>query len=117
MSTGHSDAAFQEAEAVIQAQSNQAAKGERRLNTFGEPVLLYCTHFVSPRTSSGNVASRVSNSSLVSAAQSDAASQTFALVKDQVSNFAHHSKVLMDVLDEVAKAHPFIRRKSVELLA
>ena len=30
-------------------------------------------------------------------------------MKDQVSNFVQHSKVLMNVLDEVGKAHPFIQ--------
>ncbi|KAI0699891.1 hypothetical protein C8T65DRAFT_296383 [Cerioporus squamosus] len=92
MSTGYSEAALQEADAAIKAsQSYQAPEGERRLNALG------------------NVVSKVSNSSFVSAAQSDAASQVYTVVKDQVSNFAHHSKVLMDVLDKVAKAHPFIQ--------
>ena len=46
---------------------------------------------------------------MVTAAQSDTASQMYSVVKDQVSNFVQHSKVLMNVLDEVGKAHPFIQ--------
>ncbi len=46
---------------------------------------------------------------MVSIAQGDVAAQAFTFVKDQVSNFVQHSKVLMKVLDEVGKAHPFIQ--------
>ena len=56
--------------------------------------------------------SRISQSSLVTAAQSDTASQMYSVVKDQVSNFAHHSKTLMNVLDAVGEVHPFIKRTS-----
>ncbi len=42
-------------------------------------------------------------------AESDAASATFSIVKDHVSKFADNSKILMSVLDEVAKVHPFIQ--------
>ena len=60
-------------------------------------------------TFTGNTVSKVSGNSLVSVAQSDAATQALGFVKDQVSNFVQHSKVLMNVLDEVGKAHPFIQ--------
>ncbi|KAI0699900.1 hypothetical protein C8T65DRAFT_296564 [Cerioporus squamosus] len=92
MSSEFSDAALQEAHAAIKAgQSYQASKGEKRLNALG------------------NAVSKASSSSLVSIAQGDTATQAFSFVKDQVSNFAQHSKVLMNVLDELGKAHPFIQ--------
>ncbi|RPD68335.1 hypothetical protein L226DRAFT_346944 [Lentinus tigrinus ALCF2SS1-7] len=92
MSTAFSNAALQEADAAIQAiQTHQPSKAEKRLNAIG------------------NAVSRASGSSLVSIAQSDAATQVLSIVKDQVSNFAQNSKVLMNVLDELGKAHPFIQ--------
>ena len=36
-------------------------------------------------------------------------SAEFHIVKDQVSNFAENSKMLLGVLDEIGKAHPFIQ--------
>lgn len=59
-----------------------------------------------------NAISRISQRSLVTAAQSDTASQVYSVVKDQVSNFAQHSKTLMNVLDAVGDVHPFIKRTS-----
>jgi hypothetical protein len=35
----------------------------------------------------------------------------YALVKDQVSDFAENSKILMNVMDELGKAHPFVLGK------
>jgi hypothetical protein len=40
--------------------------------------------------------------------QSAEGSAAFSLVKEQVSNFAQNSKMIMVMLDELAKAHPFI---------
>ena len=48
-------------------------------------------------------------------AQSDAASQMYSVVKDEVSKFAHRSKVLMDLLDDVGNAYPFVKRMSTDL--
>ncbi|RPD68326.1 hypothetical protein L226DRAFT_527321 [Lentinus tigrinus ALCF2SS1-7] len=92
MVTEFSDGALQEADAAIKAtRAYEPSKGEKRLNAIG------------------NAASKASGSSLVSIAQSDAATQALGFVKDQVSNFAQNSKVLMNALDELGKAHPFIQ--------
>ncbi|RPD72434.1 hypothetical protein L226DRAFT_154051 [Lentinus tigrinus ALCF2SS1-7] len=92
MSTEFSDAALQEADAAIKAtEAYEPSKGEKRLNAVG------------------NAVSNASGNSLVSIAQSDAATQALSFVKDQVGNFVQHSKVLMNVLDELGKAHPFIQ--------
>ncbi|KAF9041886.1 hypothetical protein BDZ89DRAFT_1059909 [Hymenopellis radicata] len=85
------DVRLSEAESVLRAsENNTPSKGERRLNKFGDVF--------------GNVTDTYSN-----VAQSDAASATFSIVKDQISSFTDNSKILMSVLDEVAKAHPFIQ--------
>jgi hypothetical protein len=38
----------------------------------------------------------------------EATSKVFSFLKDRVSEFESHSKVLMSALDEVGKLHPFI---------
>ncbi|RPD69596.1 hypothetical protein L226DRAFT_575426 [Lentinus tigrinus ALCF2SS1-7] len=92
MTAGFSDVELQEADAAITAtRAYEPSKGEKRLNAIG------------------NAVSIASGSSLVSIAQSHAATQVLSIVKDQVSNFAQNSKVLMNVLDELGKAHPFIQ--------
>ena len=55
------------------------------------------------------------NSIYESIASNETATQAFSLVKEQANNFAQRSKVLMDVLDEVAKAHPFIQGTSIRV--
>ncbi|KAI1787462.1 hypothetical protein LXA43DRAFT_1029206 [Ganoderma leucocontextum] len=86
-----SDAALQEAEAAIMAsQAYQASKGEKVLNKIGNVVI-------------------GANSKYESIASNEIATQALSVVKDHVSNFVQNSKILVGVLDEVAKAHPFIQ--------
>ncbi|KAJ6588597.1 hypothetical protein B0H19DRAFT_924176, partial [Mycena capillaripes] len=49
------------------------------------------------------------SSEVVSAAQSDTANVAYSIIKDQVSQFVENSKILVNVLDEVGKIHPFIQ--------
>jgi hypothetical protein len=51
----------------------------------------------------------VSNSQQASMAKAVISSAEFHIVKDQVSNFVENSKMLVGVLDEIGKAHPFIQ--------
>jgi hypothetical protein len=37
------------------------------------------------------------------------AEAAFSLVKNKIRDFAQHSKVVVDMLDEIEKLHPFIR--------
>jgi hypothetical protein len=66
------------------------------------------TNFVTP----GEKALAISGSQAVSVAQNAMTSAAFSMIKDQVSSFVESSKVLMKVLDEVGKAHPFIQSMS-----
>ncbi|KAF9041891.1 hypothetical protein BDZ89DRAFT_1034712 [Hymenopellis radicata] len=85
------DVMLSEAESVLRAsENNKPSKGERRLNKLGDVFR--------------DAADTYSN-----VAQSEAASAAFSIVKDQISSFVDNSKILMSVLDEVAKAHPFIQ--------
>ena len=59
----------------------------------------------------GEKVATVSKSQAVSTMQ-DVASQAFDTLKGQVSHFAETSKILVQVLDEVAKVHPFIQGTS-----
>ena len=45
--------------------------------------------------------------------QDVAGSAAFSIVKEQVSHFVENSKILVGLLDEVGKAHPFILSKSL----
>ena len=42
-----------------------------------------------------------------------AGSATLDIVKEQISHFAENSRILVGVLDEVGKAHPFILSTSL----
>ena len=57
----------------------------------------------------------VSDSQAVSAAKNVMATAAFSMVKDQVSSFAEKSQVVMKVLDEVGKFHPFIQGMSAPI--
>jgi hypothetical protein len=110
--TGYSDAALAEAAAAIQkSQAYRAGKGEQFLNTLGKACVyslqyrLLDTH----RSSLGDKALAVSGSQVASTVQNAAASAAFDMVKEQVSHFVENSKILVSVLDEVGKAHPFVQ--------
>ncbi|KAF5347531.1 hypothetical protein D9758_014525 [Tetrapyrgos nigripes] len=78
-----SEAALEEAHAAIKlSKSHRPSKGEQRLEKLD------------------NIGSILS---------SDTTSDAFSLVKDGISNFEENSKLLISVLDEVAKVHPFIQ--------
>ena len=55
----------------------------------------------------------VSGSSEVSMTQVAMASPAFTILKDQVSNFAENTKILVSVLDDLGKMHPFIQGPSI----
>ncbi|KAJ7499168.1 hypothetical protein FB451DRAFT_28305 [Mycena latifolia] len=87
MSSSFTEADLGEAAAAIKkSQSYQASKGEKNLDAIGDRV------------------SAVSDSEVVAAAN-----VTYGIVKEQVSRFVENSKLLVNVLDEVAKVHPFIQ--------
>ena len=56
------------------------------------------------------------NSQYAAAAESDVSAEVFSYVKNQVGNFAQHCNIAIKVLDELAKAHPFINSKSPSTL-
>ncbi|KAJ6562519.1 hypothetical protein B0H19DRAFT_99038 [Mycena capillaripes] len=86
------DETLDEAAAAIRTtQSYQVSKGEAALDTAGDKFLA------------------VRSSEVVSAAQSDTANVAYSIIKDQVSQFVENSKILVNVLDEVGKIHPFIQ--------
>lgn len=106
-----------EAEAAIKSEQShrQVSKGERPLDVIGafrhpstkcsDYSIFMCIELAE------NKVSAVSSSDPVSIAQSAVpmASAEFSIVKDRVNSFVENSKILMSVLDEVGKAHPFIQ--------
>ncbi|KAI0630036.1 hypothetical protein C8Q77DRAFT_236077 [Trametes polyzona] len=86
------DNALGEANAAITSgAAYKATAADRRLNHLGDRV------------------ADLAGGQFAAAAQSDAATAAFSLVKTQVVNFAENSRILMAALDEVAKIHPFIQ--------
>jgi hypothetical protein len=63
-------------------------------------------------SSLGNKAVAFSESEAVVTVQSITAPIDFDMIKDQVNHFAQNSKILLGVLDEVGKVHPFIQSMS-----
>ena len=116
MPSEFSDAALAEAESAIKSsQANTISAGEKRLNKLG--AFLSCPQSLrmliwSFICSVDDGILSIANSQLVSATKSDASTEAYSLLKDQVSTFVQTSKVAMKVLDEVAKAHPFIQSRS-----
>jgi hypothetical protein len=55
--------------------------------------------------------SNASGTDLAMFSRSDTAAASFALVKDHVAAFVEHSTLVVHILDEVAKIHPFISGK------
>ena len=55
----------------------------------------------------------MSGSEAVSTIQDIAGSAAFDVVKEQVSHFVENSKILVGLLDEVGKAHPFVLSMSL----
>ena len=108
--TGYSAVGLAEAaEAIQKEQAHRAGKGEQFLNTLGQHIC-YCVHGL-PNThlsSLGDKALAVSGSGAVSTIKNLAGSAAFDTVKEQVSHFTENSKVLVSVLGEVGKMHPFI---------
>lgn len=72
------------------------------------PVIAFTAPIPSARYSLSILGGHALGSNAVSAAQNVAASAAFNVVKEQVTHFAENSKVLVGVLDEIGKAHPFI---------
>ena len=119
--TVFSDAALADATRVIQSsKAYQAGKAELLLDTLGRHAYHYplWPSVPSARYSPlvlGDRALAVSGSEAVSTIQDIAGSATFDVVKEQVSHFVENSKILVGLLDEVGKAHPFVQ--SVSLLS
>jgi hypothetical protein len=63
-------------------------------------------------SSLGDRALAFSGGQAVSTIQSANASVAFDMIKEQVNHFAQNSKILVGVLDEVGKAHPFVQSVS-----
>ena len=106
MSTSFPSEGLDEMAAAIQvSQEYQAGKVEKTLNTIGMSFEMLSTGVDSCL---GEKVVAVSNSQTVSTIQ-NVASQAFDTLKGQVSHFAETSKVLVTVLDEVGKVHPFIQ--------
>jgi hypothetical protein len=51
----------------------------------------------------------VAQSDVAKIIMSDTASEAFALVKDQISDFVEHANFILKVLDEVAGVHVFVK--------
>ena len=100
------------AAAVQASQAYQPGKVERTLNTIGmyPEILSTDVDFFL-----GEKVATVSKNQAVSTMQ-DVASQAFDTLKGQVSHFVETSKILVQVLDEVAKVHPFIQGTSCSVL-
>ncbi len=109
-----SDAALADASRVIQtSKAYQAGKAELFLNTLGRHAFHYSLwpSVPSARYSSlvlGDHALAASGAGAGLAIQDLAGSAAFNIVKEQVSHFVENSKVLVGLLDEVGKAHPFV---------
>ena len=108
-SQGFSEAALREADAMIR--SNQAhvqSKLEKRIDAVGKLLV----RFSSERFTSyfvETVVNNVSSNAYTSIARNELATEAFSYVKDQVSEFTKHSKMLIALMDEVAQLHPFTR--------
>lgn len=115
MSSEFSDASMDEAEAAIKSEQShyQVSKGQRTLDLIGafHPPSKKCRDYSIFMCIAENKVSAASSSDPVLIAQSamPLASAEFSIVKDRVNNFVENSKILMSVLDEVGKAHPFIQ--------
>ena len=59
----------------------------------------------------GDSVVNVAGSDTAMFARSDSASASFSLVKDNVAAFVEHSTLVVHILDEVAKIHPFVSGK------
>jgi hypothetical protein len=57
----------------------------------------------------------MSGTDLAIFSKSDTAAASFSLVKDHVAVFVEHSTLVISVLDEVAKIHPFISGKHKQI--
>ena len=108
MSTEYSEAALAEA-AIQTSQAYQTETGEAVLN--GMYVDIPSTDGVNP-SRLGSKALAVSESEATSTTRRVAASAAFDRVKNQVSHFAENSRVLVTILSEVGKVHPFIQSVS-----
>lgn len=112
MGTEYSEAALTEAAVAIQtSQTYQTGTGEALLNAFGICVDILSTAGVDP-SRLGSKALAISESEAVSTMRTVAASAAFDMVKNQVSQFAENSKILVKALNEVGKVHPFIQSVS-----
>jgi len=61
---------------------------------------------------SKNIGNRVTNlmdSPVATASRSENGNAMFALVNDEISHFAENTRILVNILDDVAKVHPFIQ--------
>ena len=119
--TVFSDAALADASRVIQSsKAYQAGKAELFLNTLGRHAYHYSlwSSVPSARYSPlvlGDRALAASGGEAALTIQDLAGSAAFSIVKEQVSHFVENSKVLVGLLDEVGKAHPFVL--SISLLS
>ncbi|KAL0577140.1 hypothetical protein V5O48_004854 [Marasmius crinis-equi] len=92
MPPGPSNESIEEAQKALDSiRSYNVSEGEKVLNATGDKVLA------------------VSNSKHVALAKDVASNVDFSVVKEQVSNFVENCKILMNVLDDIGKVHPFVQ--------
>ena len=95
-----------------ESDNKKPSKGEGRLKKLGESGLTPYAERPSDtriRERTGDVVVGVSNSPVVAVLGSNTSKEAFGLLRDHVSSFARNSRALMDVMDELAKVHPFIQ--------
>jgi hypothetical protein len=115
MSAKYSAATMAEAASAIQlSQAYQAGKGEMLLNTLG--MYLDIVSPVSVDSCPGDKFAALSDGQAVSSIQNFTTSAAFTVVKSQVTEFAENSQLLLKVLGEVGKIHPFIQSVSCSAL-
>ena len=111
MSTGYSKETMAEADAALQkSRAYQARKGEKSLKTVGMYLdILSTANSNASYPYLGDKIAAVSNSQTVTTIQRIAASDAFDTIKSQINHFFENTDILVKVLDEVGKVHPFIQ--------
>jgi hypothetical protein len=108
---------FQEAEAALNSSSEyRTSKSERNLNAIGAPWQSprFRRRYILNKDNSiigDKVVETSENFSMATTARGDRGDTNaiLSLIKDNASHFAENSRILVDVLDNIAKIHPFIQ--------
>lgn len=109
MSTRPLDAALAGAEAGLQnSQAYQPRKSEKRYNAISMYLDILSTANVNSSYLGDGLAARL-ESQTVTTIRDTVTSPDFDAVADYASDLLKYSKILVDVLDEVASVHPFVK--------